>query len=83
MVEKVKPRYIRKGECKRCGWCCKYHNCDDLIFVDGLAICSIQETKPMRCVVFPEAPPILHEGCGYHFLDTYENNRIVKYGSDL
>ena len=82
-MEKIKPRYIRDGKCNRCGWCCEYHGCDKVIYEDGLAICSIYKNRPQRCVVFPEAPPILHEGCGYHFLDTYENNKIVKFGRDL
>lgn len=77
------PRYIRKGQCNRCGWCCKYHGCKDLIMEDGKAICTIYDKRPDRCRVFPEAPPILTETCGYWFEDTWENNRVVKYGKDL
>jgi len=80
---KVKPRYDRRGKCNRCGWCCQYHNCEKLRFEGDLAVCSIYEDRPQRCVVFPEAPPILTESCGYYFLDTWEDNRPVKYGRDL
>lgn len=82
-MEKVKPRYIRQGKCNRCGWCCDYHGCSDVKRIDGKAICTIYEKRPLRCVVFPEAPPILIESCGFYFLDTWEDNRIVKYGRDL
>jgi len=77
------PRYTRQGHCNRCGWCCEYHNCQDLIYKDGKAVCTVYDNRPDRCRVFPEAPPILHEGCGFWFIDTWENNRIVKYGKDL
>lgn len=53
---------------------------------NGLAICTIYDkregTRP-ECIVFPEAPPILVESCGFYFLDTWQNNRPVKYGKDL
>jgi TPP-dependent indolepyruvate ferredoxin oxidoreductase alpha subunit len=78
------PRYIRQGKCNRCGWCCEYHGCPDVAYnKDGKAVCTIYETRPQRCVVFPEAPPILHKGCGFWFLDTWEDNKKVKYGWDL
>lgn len=81
---KIKPRYIRKGQCNRCGWCCEYHGCPHLQYDGGgKAVCPIYKNRPKRCRVFPEAPPILHEGCGYYFIDTWDNNRIVKFGKDL
>jgi len=80
----LKRRYKRQGSCKRCGWCCEYHGCPDVIYDEkGMAICTIYDDRPDRCRVFPEAPPILHKECGFYFLDTYENNQIVKFGKDL
>ena len=81
---KIKPRYKRQGKCNRCGWCCEYHGCPDISYDENYkAICTIYNKRPKRCIVFPEAPPILYEGCGFYFLDTWENNKKVKYGRDL
>jgi len=78
------PRYVRMGKCNRCGWCCEYRGCEHLSYdEDEKAVCNIYENRPQECRVFPEAPPILTETCGYYFLDTWENNRVVKYGRDL
>jgi hypothetical protein len=77
------PRYARQGQCNRCGWCCEYHGCKLVRYEDGKAVCSTYEERPPRCVVFPEAPPILNPKCGYYFLDLWDNNRKVKFGSDL
>jgi len=77
------PRYARQGTCRRCGWCCEYHGCELLRYENGLAVCPVYDTRPPRCVVFPEAPPILNEKCGYYFLDLWDKNRKVKSGGDL
>jgi len=78
------PRYERRGECNRCGWCCLYHSCPLVYFDEEKnAVCSIYNNRPKRCKVFPEAPPILNPDCGFYFVDTWENNRIVKFGKDL
>jgi hypothetical protein len=46
---------------------------------DSLATCLIhEEERPLRCSLYPANPPIIHDGCGYYFLDTYEDNKIVK-----
>jgi hypothetical protein len=76
----VKPRYERRGQCIRCGFCCQQENCEHLSFdEDGLATCLIhEEERPLRCSLYPANPPIVHEGCGYWFIDLYENNKIVK-----
>ena len=73
-------RYIRKGKCNRCGWCCKHENCEYLRLKNGKATCLIHDDpkRSDKCKLFPEMPPILHNGCGYYFLDTWENNRIVR-----
>ena len=47
------------------------------------ATCKIYDSpdRPLRCKLFPEMPPIPREfeKCGYYFLDTWEDNRVVKY----
>lgn len=83
VIDLKRPRYIRKGKCNRCGWCCEYRVCDHLTYEDGVAICGIYEDHPGECQRFPQAPPILTETCGFYFLDTWENNKVVKYGRDL
>jgi len=75
----IKRRYLRKGQCNRCGWCCKHENCEHLEIKNGIATCLIYKQKrELKCTIFPDAPPILHEGCGYWFIDTWEDNKIVK-----
>jgi len=75
----VKPRYIRQGKCIRCGWCCAQEDCEHLKMEDDFATCLIhEEDRPLRCNLYPANPPIIHPGCGYYFLDTYEDNKIVK-----
>lgn len=84
LIDLTGPRYLRKGKCNRCGWCCEYRVCPEYLRYDGdIAICTIYKNRPGECKRFPQAPPILHEGCGFYFLDTWENNRKVKYGSEL
>lgn len=78
-------RYLRKGSCLQCGWCCLEENCEYLLWDNDKAVCSIYDTdfRPDRCKTFPQAPPILNPACGYYFLDRWENDRVVKFGSDL
>lgn len=78
-------RYERRGICLRCGWCCMNEACPNLAFVSGLAKClahpSVTGKKDQRepkCGRFPQAPPIMHEDCGYWFVDTWEDDRVVK-----
>ena len=80
-----KLRYERKGKCNRCGWCCEYRVCPEYLSYDeaGKAICDAYGDHPGECQRFPQAPPILHERCGYYFEDTWEKNKIVKFGKDL
>ena len=72
-------RYKRAGNCKRCGQCCLTVNCDHFEMGE-VATCKIHDSpdKPSDCELFPEAPPIMIKGCGYYFLDIWENNRIVR-----
>ena len=71
-------RYVRSGECIRCGQCCTNEDCEHFEMGEP-ATCLIHEReRPLRCAEFPANPPILFEGCGYYFLDTWEDNKIVK-----
>ncbi len=74
------PRYTRKGKCNQCGWCCLQEDCEHLEIKNGLAICLIHDDsgRPDKCKLWPEMPPIPHEGCGYYFIDLWENNKKVK-----
>jgi len=77
-MQKIKLRYIRKGECSRCGQCCIVEKCEHLAWSDNIARCKIYKNRFLRCRLFPEMPPIPFEDCSYYFLDTYEDNRVVK-----
>jgi len=71
-------RYIRQGECIRCGQCCVNEDCEH--FEMGVpATCKIHDgERPPRCEWFPEDPPIVFEKCGYYFLDTWKEDRVVR-----
>lgn len=75
-------RYIRKGHCNHCGFCClggdKNEPCKDLVWEGNIATCKIYGNHPESCKLFPESPPILTEKCGYYFIDTWNNNKILK-----
>lgn len=68
---------VRKGECVRCGTCCKLlFNCPFLEELPGGASrCRIHQKRPMNCRIFPvNAKDIRdrntknpHTPCGYHF----------------
>jgi len=81
------PRYLRKGKCLRCGWCCLQENppCTHLSFdKKGIATCSIHNgDRPVRCGLFPEMPPILNPKCGYYFVDRWDSGRRIKGKEDL
>lgn len=74
-------RYERRGECCRCGQCCKGENCEHLFIErNGTATCMIHDdpSRPEKCDLFPFAPPIVFSSCGYSFADLWDNGRIVK-----
>ncbi len=75
-------RYIRFGRCNRCAWCCPGERegeyCKELEWRDNLPICKIYENRPESCKLFPEAPPILTDKCGYFFVDTWNNCKKLK-----
>ena len=74
------PRYIRKGECKHCGWCCMHEDCPYLEWKDGKSHCTVHGTdlQPPYCKSFPDMPPIKNEKCGYYFIDKWDNNKRLK-----
>jgi len=70
----MRKRYVRRGECKKCGSCCVNEDCEHFDF----PLCTIHDKeRPDKCGWFPQAPPIIFEKCGYYFLDTWEDNRVV------
>jgi len=74
------PRYVRAGECLRCGKCCVAEECEHLTTVDGVATCAIHDdpARPLCCVLFPEVPPLPYDGCGFYFLDRWDDNAVVR-----
>jgi len=77
------PRYIRKGKCKRCGWCCLREDppYSYLKKEDDTYTCTVfddKDERDVRCGLYPGNPPIVYELCGYYFIDTWEDNKIVK-----
>jgi len=82
-----KLRYKRQGQCIRCGVCCLTEGkdggpCKYLKLAGGgkQASCLLinHPERPQKCKIFPQAPPILIDTCGYYFLDTWEEDRIVR-----
>lgn len=69
-------RYERKGECIKCGKCCLGEGCEHLCN----KTCSIfgSSERPAKCLLFPAFPPIVFKGCGYYFIDKWDNNKIIK-----
>lgn len=61
----------RRGQCRRCGDCCKLPNvCPFLDFDEqGLAICKIYHIRPLNCRKYPrtEKEAVTGESCGYTF----------------
>ncbi|MHA1648206.1 MAG: YkgJ family cysteine cluster protein [Promethearchaeota archaeon] len=61
----------RKGECLRCGECCKLPNvCPFLRYDENhKARCLIYHIRPMNCRVYPRTKKehITKETCGYYF----------------
>jgi hypothetical protein len=79
----VVKRYIRRGECNRCGWCCLQEDppCSYLERNnDGTYTCTVyddEEKRYKRCGIYPSSPPINYIGCGYYFIDIWDDNKKV------
>jgi len=60
----------RKGNCKRCGRCCRMTNCKLLEFDNnGNTLCPIHKIRPLQCRKYPRSKKELftHPDCGYKF----------------
>ncbi len=66
----------RKGECKRCGACCRLlFKCAYVDDCKGHTECRIYQNRPVNCRIFPFNKQHLHERdilrpdepCGYYF----------------
>jgi len=73
----------RRGECARCGACCKlFFRCPSFDDSDGSPRCLTYEDRPGACGLFPLDELDLrdrdiiqpHLPCGYHFLDRSNGN---------
>lgn len=80
--EPPNPRYIRRGQCNRCGYCClggdKDEPCEHLSWDNELAVCAIYGNHPDACKSFPDNPPILTDRCGYYFIDTWTGKKLKE-----
>lgn len=85
LKELLGPRYARTGDCSRCGKCCENEDCEHFSYDDeGLALCAIHpsvtgepDQRPEACPLFPQAPPIIIDTCGYRFIDKWENDKSL------
>jgi len=85
VVKVVSPRkrgvrYVRTGECARCGLCCANEDCEHFTAATEteLAICAIfgDPDRPLKCTDWPPSPPIVIEDCEYGFTDTLEDREL-------
>jgi hypothetical protein len=62
----------RRGDCNRCGQCCKLpFPCPFLRFdAEGLSSCAVYYARPPSCRKYPRvaAENLTPEACGYYFL---------------
>jgi len=81
---------LRKGECVRCGACCRLiFRCPALHFLpDGSASCRYHQVRPMNCRVFPiderdltERDLVMPErACGFYFADALDPAEMREAG---
>ena len=61
----------RKGNCRRCGACCKLPNTCPFLSIDelGLSVCKIYWLRPPSCRKYPRTKSELltADTCGYSF----------------
>jgi hypothetical protein len=66
----------RRGECNRCGECCKLpYPCPFLRYDDsGLSSCAVYHFRPPSCRKYPRAASenLTPEVCGYYFVKAEE-----------
>jgi hypothetical protein len=66
----------RRGECNRCGECCKLpYPCPFLRYdEDGLSSCAVYSFRPPSCRKYPRVASenITQETCGYYFIPVGE-----------
>jgi len=77
-----KNRYKLGGSCNQCGWCCLQEDppCPHLVDnEDGTYDCAVydDEDRPVFCGMYPNGPPIQHKECGYYFIDTLDENKVI------
>jgi hypothetical protein len=92
----VRKEYIlrsharRRGECVRCGACCKLmFRCPWLDESGALPVCVRHETRPMNCRVYPIDEADLADRdvimpdkkCGYSFIQSGEVRRSSANGN--
>ncbi|MDH7598629.1 MAG: hypothetical protein QHH07_03190 [Sedimentisphaerales bacterium] len=72
----------RKGQCRRCGSCCKLPNVCWFLRYDqeGLAYCAIYPFRPLNCRKYPRTRSefITEQTCGYWF----DGHQARQWGSD-
>ena len=68
----------RRGECNRCGACCKLpYPCPFLRFDDqGLSSCAVYHVRPPSCRKYPRTAPenLTPEQCGFYFITAPETD---------
>jgi Fe-S-cluster containining protein len=85
LASKFRRRYIelqlakRRGECARCGACCRLLFRCPLLKKNaaGISLCSIHPRRPQNCRIFPLNEKDLHDrnlvnpkiSCGYFFAE--------------
>lgn len=71
----------RRGECNRCGECCKLpFPCPFLRYDDqGLSSCAVYHARPPSCRKYPRTASenVTPETCGYYFVDVTEIGRAT------
>lgn len=74
----------RKGECCRCGSCCRNEawRCEHL--AEDMKTCLVHNSKPKQCVEFPQARDMvkLPKECTYYWEDMATGG-IVKSGGEF
>jgi uncharacterized protein len=74
----------RKGECNRCGACCKLpYPCPFLRFDEaGLASCAVYHVRPPSCRKYPRVASenLTQEQCGFYFVTAEESTEVAAGG---